>query len=357
MAESALPGIDADQVGTWLAAHVDGLDSGSGPVTFELVSGGRSNLTYRVTGAAGATYALRRPPTGGVLSTAHDVSREWRFISAMAPTAVPVPAPVAYCADTAVTGAEFYVMGFVEGLVLADDEAGLALAPQARPGAAWELVDVLVALHALDPVAVGLGDMVRKTGYVERQLRRWHAQVHATEPPETPLLDEVHDLLARRIPAQASGIVHGDYRAGNISFGPDGAVLAVFDWELATSGDPLADLGWLAATWQDPAEPLPPATPGPSAVPGFPARPELVERYARRSGRDTSDLPYWVAFARWRSACINVGVRARYLAGHMGDDGFAARLAAQAGGRAPGLAGDRLVLAEAARDALREGTI
>ena len=205
MAESALPGIDADQVGSWLVEHVDGLNQGSGPVKFELVSGGRSNLTYRITGAAGATYALRRPPTGGVLSTAHDVSREWRFISALAPTAVPVPVPVAYCADTAVTGAEFYVMEFVEGLVLADSEAGLALAPHARPSAAEHLVDVLVALHALDPVAVGLGDMMRKTGYVERQLRRWHAQVHATDAPETPLLDEVHDLLARRIPAQAGG--------------------------------------------------------------------------------------------------------------------------------------------------------
>jgi aminoglycoside phosphotransferase (APT) family kinase protein len=289
-----------------------------------------------------------------VLSTAHDVSREWRFISAMAPTAVPVPRPVAYCADAEVTGAEFYVMGFVDGLVLADGEAGLALAPHARPAAAEDLVDVLVALHALDPVAVGLGDMVRKTGYVERQLRRWHAQVHATDPPETPLLDEVHDLLARRIPAQADGVVHGDYRAGNISFGPDGAVLAVFDWELATSGDPLADLGWLASTWQDPGEALPPTTPGPSTVPGFPARAQLVQRYARLSGRDVSDLPYWVAFSRWRSACIGVGVRARYLAGHMADDGFAARLVSASG---PGSPASRVVLAEAARDALRDGSL
>jgi aminoglycoside phosphotransferase (APT) family kinase protein len=292
-----------------------------------------------------------------VLSTAHDVSREWRFISALAPTAVPVPVPVAYCADTAVTGAEFYVMEFVEGLVLADSEAGLALAPRARASAAWHLVDVLVALHALDPVAVGLGDMVRKTGYVERQLRRWHAQVHATDPPETPLLDEVHDLLARRIPAQAGGIVHGDYRAGNVAFGPDGAIRAVFDWELATSGDPMADLGWLASTWQDPGEPLPTTTPGPSTAAGFPARAQLVRRYARLSGRDVSNLPYWVAFSRWRSACIGVGVRARYLAGHMGDDGFAARLATSAGSREPGTAGGRLVLAEAARDALREGSL
>src|ERR1700722_19218685 len=207
---------------------------------------------------------LRLPPTGGVLSTAHDVSREWRFISALAPTAVPVAAPVAYCADATVTGAEFYVMEFVEGLVLADQEAGLALAPQARARAAEHLIDVLVALHALDPVAVGLGDMVRKTGYVERHLRRWHAQVHATGAPELALLDEVHDLLARRIPAQSNGIVHGDYRAGNLAFGSDGAVRAVFHWELATTGDPLADLGYLASSWPDPGEPLLPTTPGPS---------------------------------------------------------------------------------------------
>jgi len=349
--ESALPGIDGERVGRWLAGHVDGL---TGPVELELVSGGRSNLTYRITDAAGTAYSLRRPPTGGVLSTAHDVSREWRFISALAPTAVPVPAPVAYCADTEVTGAAFYVMGFVEGLVLAGTEAGLALAPQARAGAAEHLVDVLVALHALDPAAVGLGDMVRKTGYLERQLRRWHAQVHATGAPELPLLDEVHDLLARRIPPQAGGIVHGDYRAGNVAFGPDGAVRAVFDWELATSGDPMADLGWLAATWQDPGEQLPPATPGPSAVAGFPARAQLVQRYARLSGRDVSDLPYWVAFSRWRAACIGVGVRARYLAGHMGDDGFARFLASAESGE-PGSAGSRVVLAEAARDALRDG--
>src|SRR5690348_4552754 len=283
---SALPGIEADQVGRWLAGRGGGR---TGPLGFGLVSGGRSNLTYRVTDAAGTTYALRRPPTGGVLSTAHDVSREWRFISALAPTAVPVPAPVAYCADAAVTGAEFYVMGFVDGLVLADAEAGLALAPQARAAAAEDLVDVLVALHALDPVAIGLGDMVRETGYLERQLRRWHAQVHATGGPELPLLDEVHDLLARRIPPQSSGIVHGDYRAGNTSFGPDGAVLAVFDWELATSGDPMADLGWLASSWEEPGEGLPPTTPGPSAVTGFLSRTQLVQRYTRLSGRDVSE--------------------------------------------------------------------
>jgi aminoglycoside phosphotransferase (APT) family kinase protein len=147
------------------------------------------------------------------------------------------------------------------------------------------------------------------------------------------LLDEVHDLLAASVPAQSTGIVHGDYRLGNLALGPDGTVRAVFDWELATSGDPRADLGYLVSTWQE--------------LPGFPSRGEIVERYARLSGRDVSDLPYWVAFSRWRSACINVGVRARYLAGHMAaDDGYPEYLRAGAA--------EWRQLGETARDALRE---
>ena len=221
-APAAAAGVDSGRVGRWLASHVEGVTL---PVEFELVSGGRSNLTYRLTDAGGAVYALRRPPLGGVLSTAHDMSREWRFISALAPTPVPVAKPLAYCPDTAVTGAEFYVMGFVDGLVLADRAAGLQLPPPARLQAADQVIDVLVALHSLDPVSVGpgsagLGELVRRTGYVERQLRRWHAQVHASISEDLALLallDEVHDLLARRVPAQRTGIVHGDYRPGNLA--------------------------------------------------------------------------------------------------------------------------------------------
>ena len=319
---------------------------------FELISGGRSNLTYRLTDAAGTVYALRRPPTGGVLATAHDMSREWRFISAMAPTPVPVAPPLAYCDDAGITGAQFYVMGFVDGQVLADTDAGLAFPPGARPAVGEQVVDVAVALHALDPAEVGLADMVRRTGYVERQLRRWHAQIHApetaehTKPEALALLDEVHDLLARRVPAQGTGVVHGDFRPGNMAFGPDGTVRAVFDWELATTGDPMADLGWLAATWADPGDETPAATPGPSAAPGFTPRAEIVARYARLSGRDVSDLPYWVAFSRWRGACIGAGVRARYVHGDMADDGYL-QTALKRGD-------DGIRLAEAARDALRE---
>ncbi|TDC81932.1 phosphotransferase family protein [Actinomadura sp. 7K507] len=337
-----LPGIDRDRVGRWLAANVDGLVA---PVEFALVSGGRSNLTYRVTDAAGAAYALRRPPMGGILQTAHDMEREWRFVSAMAGTGVPVAPPLAFCDDTGVAGAPFYVMGFVDGLVLADAADAARLEPAARARAGESLVEVLVALHALDPYDRGLDAMVRSTGYAERQLRRWHRQIRQSEVAHLGLLDEVHDLLAAHVPAQRTGIVHGDYRPGNLAFGPDGTVRAVFDWELATSGDPLADVGYLVATWQEPGDSEPVGTHGATAVPGFPSRKDLVERYARQSSRDVSDVPYWVAFAQWRSACIGVGVRARYAAGHMADDGYREQAQARAD--------QEIRLAETARDALR----
>jgi aminoglycoside phosphotransferase (APT) family kinase protein len=315
-----LAGIDAERVTRWL---VDNVPDVVAPVEFTLVAGGRSNLTYRLQDAAGTQLALRRPPTGGVLTTAHDMGREWLFISALAPTEVPVPPPLAFCTDESVTGAQFYVMGYVDGVVLGDHDSGLRLAPEARAMAGTDLIDVLVRLHAVTPEQVGLGAIVRSSGYLERQLRRWQRQVQSSGISYLALLDEVHDLLAARVPAQTSGIVHGDYRPGNLSFGADGRVLAIFDWELATSGDPLADLGWLVSTWQEPGETLPGSTDGPSTVPGFPSRDELVRRYASESGRDVSNLPYFVAFSRWRAACILAGVAARYRAGVMGADGYA----------------------------------
>lgn len=312
-------GIDVDAVTRWLAGHVEGLVP---PVELELVSGGRSNLTYKVTDTAGAVRALRRPPTGGVLSTAHDMSREWAFISALAPTPVPVPEPLAYCADADVTGAPFYVMSYVPGLVLADEAAGGMLPREARRRAAEETIDTLAALHAIEPERAGLAGFARPGNYVERQLHRWHRQVHQSGAPDLALLDEVHSRLLAHVPAGPDGVVHGDFRPGNIAFGADGRVHAVFDWELATLGDSLADLGWLLSSWAEPGDPHPPTTPGPSLAPGFPGRAELARRYARRTGRDLSELPYYIAFSRWRSACIGAGVLARYLAGVMGDDGY-----------------------------------
>lgn len=340
-ADTELPGIDPVAMGEWLAAQVDGVRP---PFSFALVSGGRSNLTFRVTDAGGDVFALRRPPTGGVLDTAHDMSREWRFLTALAPTDVPVPRPLAYCADTAVAGAEFYVMSFVDGVVLFDRQtAEQRMAPSARGHAGEQVVDVLAALHRVDPDEVGLGGMARRGGYLQRQLSRWQRQVHRSGAPDLGLLDEVHDALVRGIPPETRGIVHGDYRPGNLSFGADGRVLAVFDWELATLGDSMADLGWLISTWEQPGDTRPPTTPGPSTAPGFPTREQLVDRYARLSGRDTSELPYYVAFARWRSACISAGVRARYQAGVMGGSSAEAENGAR-----------EVQQAEAALDAVRE---
>jgi aminoglycoside phosphotransferase (APT) family kinase protein len=323
----------------WLRREVPQVPVGSEPVTAERISGGHSNLTYRITDAAGGRWALRRPPTGMVLATAHDMGREWRFITALAPTPVPVPPPVAFCADPEVIGAEFYLMEFVDGDVLNDEAAGHRLADgPPRRTAGLHAVDVLADLHTVDPDAVGLGDLRRPGNYLERQLRRWHRQVHESAVPDLSTVDAAHARLVERAaglgPAQ-SRIAHGDYRLGNLAVGPDGRVRAVFDWELAAIGDPLADLGWLIASWGRPGDTVPATVAAPSLAPGYADRDELVARYAERSGRDLAalqaDLDVYVAFARWRMACIGAGVYSRYAGGVMGkaeSDGGAARLAA-----------------------------
>ncbi|TWF82301.1 aminoglycoside phosphotransferase (APT) family kinase protein [Pseudonocardia hierapolitana] len=322
----------------WLRREVPQVAVGGVPVAVEPISGGHSNLTYCITDAAGGRFALRRPPTGMVLATAHDMGREWRFISALAPTAVPVPPPVAFCPDPDVIGAPFYLTEFVDGEVLGDEASGHRLAPAARPTAGLDLVDVLADLHAVDPDAVGLADLRRPGRYLERQLRRWHRQVHESTVPDLSAVDAAHARLVERaadLPPSRDCIAHGDFRPGNLSVGPDGRVRAVFDWELAAIGDPLADLGWLLASWGRPGDEVPPTIPGPSLVEGYPGRSDLVARYAERSGRDLAalqdELDVYVAFARWRSACIGAGVYTRYAGGVMGGraeaDGGAARLA------------------------------
>jgi aminoglycoside phosphotransferase (APT) family kinase protein len=333
----------------WLRTEVPQLPVGDGPVEVERISGGHSNLTYRITDATGGRWALRRPPTGMVLATAHDMSREWRFISALAGTPVPVPPPVAFCADSGVIGAEFYLMEFVDGEVLGDEASGHRLAAGApRRTAGLDAVDVLAELHAVDPDAVGLGDLRRPGNYLERQLRRWHRQVHESAVADLSVVDAAHARLvehAADLPPSDLRIAHGDFRLGNLAVGPDGRVRAVFDWELAALGDPLADLGWLIASWGRPGDEVRATLAGPSLVDGYVDRGELVTRYAERSGRSVEQLDFYVAFARWRSACIGAGVYSRYAGGVMGTaeaDGGEARLEAlqtQAGAALAALGG------------------
>ncbi len=330
MTDDAVP---AGPLTAWLREHAPEVAVGDGPVRVERISGGHSNLTYRLTDAAGTAFALRRPPTGMVLATAHDMSREWRFISALAPVGLPVAPPVAFCPDEDVIGAEFYVMRFVEGDVLGDGASGHRLAEgDPRRTAGLDTAEVLAALHAVDPDQVGLSDLRRDGSYLERQLRRWHRQVHASAVEDLAVVDAAHDKLVARaatLPPSDVRIAHGDYRPGNLAYGPDGRVRAIFDWELATLGDPLADLGWLLASWGRPDDPAPPTIEGPNQAGGYPDGGELAARYAERSGRDLSDLDFYVAFARWRSSCIGAGVHSRYVGGVMGtteSDGGKARL-------------------------------
>ena len=311
-------GIDLARVTPWL---VDNVGDVTPPITATLIAGGRSNLTFRLTDAAGRSMVLRRPPTGHVLATAHDMSREFTLISALHPTPVPVPRPLGLCTDESVNDAEFYVMDYVEGVVLDGPEAAREITERARRDSGPDLARVASELHAVDIDAVGLGDLAKREDYLARQLRRWHKQYKSVESRELPAVDEAHALLVEQAPPQRyTGIVHGDYRLGNVLVNrEDGTVQAVLDWELCTLGDVLADVGWMLAYWSNAEESVDGVAALPTAVPGFASRDELLSVYAERTGRDVSDMPYYVAFAQWRMACIMEGVYARFKAGVMGD--------------------------------------
>jgi len=305
------------RVAAWLAAY--GVELG-GPLSARLIAGGRSNLTYLLMDGFGARIVLRRPPLSGVIASAHDVLREGRIMAALAGTPVPVPAVLASCTDTEVLGAPFIVMDYVDGVVLRDRQsAETDLDAVARTRVGPSLVDALVHLHGVVPAQVGLGDLGKESGYVERQLRRWAGQLDKLGVESGPKMRDVHSRLQASIPDQVeTTIVHGDFRAGNTIVGPDGVVRAVLDWELATLGDPLADLGWLVAYWGEPdfAGGLPVSVPTTAA--GFgPAR-DLVARYCEASGRSLAELDYYVAFALWRLAAVLTGVQARARQGAYG---------------------------------------
>ena len=310
-------GIDRSRVTRWLVDHVDGAVA---PFTFDLIAGGRSNLTFLVTGADGRRFVLRRPPLSHVLATAHDMAREHRVIAAVGRTGVPVPPALGLCTDAEVNGAPFYVMGYVDGVVLDSVEKAALLPMELRRPAAEHLIDVLADLHAVDIDEVGLGDFAKREGYVERQVKRWSTQWEHSKTRELAAIDEVADALRTRIPDQRGvSIAHGDFRFGNcLTDVGRGRIAAVLDWELCTLGDPLADVGYLGVYWYD-GEAANVRGNDPTPAGGFPAYADLLERYSARTGRDLSGIDYYVAFSCWRLAVISEGVYARYLHGAMGD--------------------------------------
>jgi aminoglycoside phosphotransferase (APT) family kinase protein len=312
-----MQGVDEPRVTAWIREHVDGVTP---PLSFSLIAGGRSNLTFRLTDTDGRRLVLRRPPLGHVLATAHDMAREHRIVTAVGQTDVPVPQTFGLCEDVTVNDAPFYVMDFVDGVVLDAPEKAASVPVELRRPLSEHLIDVLADLHAVDVDTVGLGDLAKREGYVERQVKRWTTQWERSKTRELPAIDEVGRLLGERIPVQQGvSIAHGDYRFGNCLVDPTrGRVAAVLDWELCTLGDPLADVGYLGVYWSDPGA-APRRHNDPSGAEGFPSFADLLDRYERRTGRDLSAIDYYVAFSSWRLAVISEGVYARYLHGAMGD--------------------------------------
>jgi aminoglycoside phosphotransferase (APT) family kinase protein len=311
-------GLDRERLEEWFGAT---LSDAVPPLSYERITGGRSNLTFRVSDSDGGRWILRRPPLGATLGSAHDMAREHRILTGLADARVPTPRPLALCTDKGVTGAEFYVMELVDGLVLRDeDEVRAAFDEGGRRHVGDALVDTLADLHAVDPDEAGLGELGRRDGYAERQLKRWMRQWEASKTRELGAMEETHRLLSARVPEQASTtLVHGDYRLDNVIVTPGGEIAAVLDWELCTLGDPLADVGQLLVYWAEPGDEVVPLTRAPTLAPGFPTREQLVERYAARSGRDVSDLDFFIALAYWKLAAILEGVLARYSAGQYGE--------------------------------------
>jgi aminoglycoside phosphotransferase (APT) family kinase protein len=310
-------GIDRAGIEAWFALN---LPSAGPPLSFERIAGGHSNLTYRVRDASGSSWALRRPPLGKRLGSAHDMAREHKVVSALGASSVPVAPVVGLCEDEAVNGAPFYVMEFVEGPILRGlAEAAIFPDEGDRRAIGERVADTLVAIHAVDPDAAGLGDLGRKEDYVARQLRRWQGQWEKSKTRELAAIDRVHDRLAARIPEQGpASIVHGDYRLDNMILTPGGEVAAVVDWELCTLGDPRADVGLLMAYWPDRDNAEIALGQPANLAPGFPTREELAARYAEGSGRDLSALDFFVALGYWKLAIILEGVYARYAAGGYG---------------------------------------
>jgi aminoglycoside phosphotransferase (APT) family kinase protein len=336
----------------WLNDHVPG-----GPVKLtdiQLIAGGRSNLTYRLTvsasepdeGTGGSRLlVLRRPPLGHVLPTAHDMSREFRVLSALANTPVPVAPLVAACTDEEVIGAPFYVMEHVPGVVLRTRADTEELTESQAADLSRCLADMMAAIHGVDVAAVGLGGLGRGAGYLRRQLDRWQRQWELSATREMPGYAQLVERLTAALPAEGDvTLVHGDFRLDNVlvTLEPKPRITAVVDWEMATLGDPLADLGLTLVYWTengeegwlapDPKAPKGPETGSPAgtrgvstdatASPGFWTRAEFAAEYARLTGRDVSRIGYYVAFGYFKLAVVLEGIHARYQQGKTVGEGF-----------------------------------
>lgn len=316
-----LPGLDLHRLRAYLDVEMPGMVTGE--LTGELVQGGRSNLTY-IVGDGTREWVVRRPPLGHVLATAHDMSREHRMLTALADTSVPVPRTDLLCQDEEVLGAPFYVMEYVRGTVFRTAEQTETLDEQQRQDLSFQLMDVLADLHSIDPASVGLAEFGRPEGFLERQVRRWTKQLKASHSREVEGIDELSQRLAASVPTSGRvGIVHGDYRLDNVIVGDDQRIKAVLDWEMATIGDPLTDLGLLAVYWEGfSGLENNPIAKGVGPEHGFPSAKQLFARYAERSELDLSDVDWYLAFGYFKIAVILEGIHYRFIHDQTVGEGF-----------------------------------
>lgn len=321
---SDVPGLDLARLGAWFADRVPG--ASGAPLTARHISGGKSNLTYEVSDGA-HTWIVRRPPLGHVLATAHDMAREHRVMSALRDTVVPVPATYALCEDADVVGAPFYVMERVEGVPYRRASELERLGPERTRAISERLVDTLVALHGVDPVAVGLTGFGFPDGFLARQVGRWKKQMDASLTRELPAADELYARLEAGVPADdasgaAAGIVHGDFRLDNVLVGTeDDRINAVVDWEMATLGDPLTDLA-LMLLYQRLAPFGGAVVSDVSTAPGFLSEPEIIARYDAASHRDLGRFGFYLGLAAYKLAAILEGIHHRHLRGQTVGEGF-----------------------------------
>jgi aminoglycoside phosphotransferase (APT) family kinase protein len=315
-------GVDLEALCGWFASEIDGATGA--PLHAELISGGRSNLTYFV-GDGTREWVLRRPPLGHVLPTAHDMAREYTVIRALADTEVPVPTVYAFCDDPSVNGAPFYVMSNVEGVILRTPADMARLTPAQAQACSEALIDVLAAIHAVDYKQVGLVDFGHPDGFLERQVRRWGEQWERSKVAELSAIDELARRLRAALPdSPPPTIVHGDYRLDNtmLATGDPGRVVAVLDWEMSTLGDPLADLGLFLLYWGQADAQVIATGAGIDPAKGFLTREAVIDRYAAATGTPLDSLDWYEAFAAYKLAIIVAGIHARYLMGKTLGEGF-----------------------------------
>ncbi len=317
-------GLDLAALRGWLDAERPGFVAGD--LSAELITGGKSNLTYSVSDGT-QEFVVRRPPLGHVLATAHDMVREHRIMSALAPTDVPVPTTYALCEDVEVIGAPFYVMDKVAGTPYSRADDLVVLGADRTQAICERMVDTLAVLHEVDYSLVGLDDFGRPDGYLERQIRRWKKQLDSSRSRDLPGMDSLIERLTATVPANSEAtIVHGDYRLDNLLVDDDDQVAAVLDWEMSTLGDPLTDVAVLLA-YQQLAQSAPKGaatamvTDAPRA-PGYMTADEILNRYSHATGRDVSDIGFHLGLAFFKLAVILEGIHYRHAHGQTLGSGF-----------------------------------